>query len=180
MMDFSYYPNIAALADMLGGEKRTSFNKKKHIKAEESWKRLGPDELSYINAAAPTAVRILDCYVTPYYILHMDMRAFFVRPVRDLVWMYTSVLTNRMNFIPYNKTHNLFIVDREGELHTLGTKSTGGFSKKTPCDDAMRQMLQIIAPQRKGLLIGWSDQLSTAVRSNLASVVQSVDANSAQ
>lgn len=179
-MDFNSYPNIAALADVLGGTKQTAFNKKRYAKAEESWNRLGPDELAYINGAAPTAVRILDCYVTPYYILHMDMRAFFVIPVRDVIWMYTSVVTNRMNFIPYNKEHTLFLVDRAGEAHALGMKNTGGFSKKTPCEDAMNQMVQIIAPQRKGMLVGWSDQISAAIQNNFAGVVQSVDANSAQ
>ncbi len=177
-MDFNSYPNIAALAEILGGVKQTAFNKKSYAKAEESWNRLGPDELSYINGAAATAVRILDCYVTPYYILHMNLHAFYVIPVRDVIWMYTSVVTNRMNFIPYNKTHTLFLVDRAGESHALGMKNTGGFSKKTPCGDAMDQIVQIIAPQRRGMLVGWSEQISAAVQNNFAGVVQSVDANS--
>lgn len=179
-MDFTAYPNIAALAELLGGAKQTAFNKKNYAKAEEGWNKLGPDELMYINTAAPTAVRILDCYITPYYILHMNAHAFHVIPVRDTIWLYTSIVTNRMNFIPYNKTHTLLLMDRLGETHTLGMRTTGGFSKKTPCDDAMRQLVQIIGQQRRGMLIGWSQQIAEAVKNNFFGVVQSVDAKSGQ
>lgn len=179
-MDFNNYPNIALLDKALGGSKQTAMNKKRYASAEERWNRLGVDELGVINAEAASAVRILDCYVTPNYILYMNLRVLYVIPVRDVVWMYTSVVTDRMNFIPYNKTHNLFLLDRTGETFSLGMKNTGGFSKKTPCNDAMQQIVQIIGPQRRGMLVGWTQQIADAVKTNFYGVVQSVDANSVQ
>lgn len=177
-MNFENYPNIANLSRQLGKSKQTMFNKKKFAEAENFWNSLSLDELSRIDALAPSAVRVMNCFVLPDYLFVLDAAVFYLIPVRDVVWVYTSVLTQRMNFIPYNKLHTLLLMDRNGKSYTLGTKNTGGFSKKTPCADAQQQVCDIIGPQRRGLLVGWSQQLQNAVSHDFAAVVQSVDANS--
>ena len=177
-MDFSFYPNIANLANQLGKVKQTVFNKKKFAQAEEFWNRMTPEELNYMNQEAAGAVRVMNCFVTPNYLFVLDTAVFYVVPVRDMVWMYTTVLTQKMNFIPYNKLHNLLLMDRNGNTYTLGTKNTGGFSKKTPCDDALKQVYSIVCQQRRGLIAGWTQQVADAVSNNFMAVVQSVDANS--
>lgn len=178
-MNFEFYPNIAVLEKDLGGSKQTALNKKNYAKAEEGWNKLSSEELAYINQAATTAVKVMNSYVTPGYILHMAGKVFYVIPVRDLVWMYTTTVTQRMYFIPYNKMHSLNVVDRTGEIYTLGTMNTGGFSKKTPATDAMQRITDIILPQRPGMILGWSEEISKAVSENFVGVVQSVDARCA-
>lgn len=178
-MNLNNYPNIANLASQLGKVKQNAFNKKKYAQAEELWNSLSFEELNIINQEAVGAVRAMNCFVTPNYLFVLDTAAFFVLPVRDMIWIYTSVFTQRMNFIPYNKIHNLLLIDRRGTTYTLGTKNTGGFSKKTPCDDAMKQIVNIVWQQRKGLIVGWTQPIMDSISNNFAAVVQSVDANSA-
>lgn len=177
-MNYSSYPNIANLANQLGKVKQTVFNKKKYAKSEADWNSLSVEELNIINQEAAGAVRVMNCFVTPNYLFVLDMAVFYVVPVRNMVWIYTSVLTQKMNFIPYNKMHNLFLIDRNGESYTLGTKNTGGFSKKTPCDDAMKQIVNIVWQQRKGLIVGWTKQVEDAIANNFVGVLQMVDSKS--
>lgn len=177
-MDFNNYPNIANLSNQLGKVKQTVFNKKKYAQAEEFWNSLSVEELNIINQEAAGAVRAMNCFVTPNYLFVLDMAVFYIVPVRNMVWIYTSVFTQKMNFIPYNKIHNLLLVDRNGVTYTLGTKNTGGFSKKVPCDDAMRQIVNIVWPQRKGLIVGWTKQAQDAISENFIGVLQTVDAKS--
>lgn len=177
-MNYNSYPNIANLANQLGKVKQTVFNKKKYAKAEADWNSLSVEELNIINQEAAGAVRVMNCFVTPNYLFVLEMAVFYVVPVRNMVWIYTSVLTQKMNFIPYNKIHNLFLIDRNGESYTLGTKNTGGFSKKTPCDDAMKQIVNIVWQQRKGLIVGWTKQVEDAIANNFVGVLQMVDSKS--
>ncbi len=174
-MDFTNYPNIASLAKQLGKVKRTAFNKKKFDKNEIFWNSLSSDELSAIDREAADAVRVMNCFVTPNYLFVLDLAVFYLVPVKDAIWIYTTVLTQRMNFIPYNKMHNLILLDRNKNYYTLGTKNTNGFSKKTPCSDAMKQVCEIIYPQRRGLLSGWTEEIEKVVTDNFEAVVQAVD-----
>lgn len=177
-MDFKDYPNIANLAKQLGKVKRTAFNKKKFEQAETYWNSLSPDELDTINREAADAVRVMNCFVTPNYLFVLQLAVFYLVPVKDTIWIYTTVLTQRMNFIPYNKMHNLILLDRNKNYYTLGTKSTNGFSKKTPCSDALKQVCEIIYPQRRGLISGWKEEIEKVVTDNFEEVVQAVDKKS--
>ncbi len=177
-MDFRNYPNIANLKSQLGKEKRSAFNKKKYDKSEQAWNSFTYEELAIMNQEASCAVRVLDCFVTPNYLFVLDTAVFSVIPVRNMIWMYSSTFTQRMYFIPYLKIHNLMLVDRFGKSHGLGTKNTVGFSRKTPCSDALSQIINIVGPQRKGLLVGWTQQILDAVANNLPALVEHVDANS--
>lgn len=177
-MDFSRYQNIANLSNQLGKVKQTVFNKKKYAQAEETWNKFTPEELDIINQEAAGAVRVMNCFVSPNYVFVLELAVFYVIPVKDMVWMYTSIVTQTMYFIPYSKTHRLFLLDRNGNYYTLGEKNTGGFSKKKPCDDAMKQVCNVVAPQRRGLIVGWTQQVAEGVKNNFAAVVQSVDSNS--
>lgn len=177
-MDFNNYPNIANLANQLGKVKQTVFNKKKYAQAESFWNSLSVEDLNAINQEAAGAVRVMNCFVTPNYVFVLDMAVFYLVPVKDMVWIYVSVLTQKMNFIPYNKIHNLFLIDRNGDSYTLGTKNTNGFSKKTPCSNAMKQIADIVLPQRKGLIVGYTKETADAMKNHFAGLVQTVDTNS--
>lgn len=177
-MSYTDYPDIAKLASQLGKVKQTVFNKKKFEQAQAAWDSITPEEMNIINQQAAGAVRVLNCFVAPNYIFLLETAVFHLIPVRDTVWIYSSIFTQKMNFIPYNKTHNLLLVDRAGDTYSLGIKSTGGFSKKTPCNDAMNQVVEIIGQQRKGLAVGWTKPLEDMVKKDFATLVASVDANS--
>lgn len=177
-MDLSNYPNILNLCNQLGKVRQNAFNKKQYAAAEEQWNRFTPEEKMWINNEAQTAVPVLKCFVSPNYIFALDMAAFFVIPVRDTIWVYPFVFTSKMNFIPYDKAHSLKLMDRNGRVYTLGEKHTGGFSKKQPCQEAMEKLVNVIWPQRRGLIVGWTEPIAQSINNNFSGIVQAVDTNS--
>ncbi len=176
MIDLSNYPNLNNLANSLGGVRKAALNKKLLERSEESWRTITQEEVVSLEQQVPYAKKIMNAYVTQTAILYMTNHALFVIPTRNLIWVYGSVTTMRMNFIPYSKQHSLLAVTRDGESHNLGLATTGGFSKKRPCDAAITELQQVLAPVRPGIIFGYSEQVANAVKSNFAGVVQSVDA----
>lgn len=179
-MDFSYYPNIQAVDTVLGGSKQTVFNKKQYIQADEEWMKLSPDEMNYINQALPSAVRVMDAFAMPYYIVYMNARVLRVVRVYDVIWSYVHVTTQRSYGIPVNKFHQVRVADRYGNEHVLGMQNTGGFSKKEPAEEAFHTLVQTIQPQRRGMFLGWSQQTADMFAKNLPGLVMLVDTNSTQ
>lgn len=178
-MDFSLYPNIQAADIALGGSKQALLNKKNYAQAEAEWSCLSVDELNYINQALPSATRVMQSFVMPYYIVYMDARVFHVVRVYDLVWAYIHVLTQRSYGIPVSKFHQIRVADRYGKEHTLGMVNSGGFSKKDPVGEPFSNLVRIIQPQRRGMYFGWSQQTADMYSKNLAGLVMLVDTNSA-
>ncbi len=175
MIDLSNYPNLSNLANSLGGVRKAALNKKLLEGADESWRKLTQQEVIQLEQEAPYAKQIMSCYITPTALLYMQNHAFFAIPTRDIIWVYGSVTTMRMNFIPYSKEHQLILIARDGSTHVIGRASTGGFSKKRPCDVAVQEMQAILAPIKPGIFFGYSDQIAGAVNSNLGSVIAAVD-----
>ena len=175
MINLSNYPNLSTLANSLGGVRKAALNKKLLEKSEESWRKLTQDEVVILEQQVPYARKVMNAYVTQTAILYMTNHALFVIPSRDIIWIYGSITTMRMNFIPYSKNHNLFVVTRDGNSNNIGMTTTGGFSKKRPCDAAISELQSVLAPVKPGIFFGYSDQLANAVKSNFASVVAAVD-----
>ncbi|MBQ7708288.1 MAG: hypothetical protein IJT72_11005 [Lachnospiraceae bacterium] len=178
MIDLSNYPNLNNLANSLGGVRKAALNKKLLEKSENSWRRFSQEEIVRLEEEVKFAKPVIKSYVTPTAILYMTNHAFFAIPVKDIIWVYVSTTTMKMNFIPYNKVHNLFVVTRDGQTHNIGSMNTGGFSKKRPCDPAVMELQSIFAPVRPGILYGYSDQIAGAVHTNPAAVAQEVDMRS--
>lgn len=174
-MDFTNYPNIAAIDAKLGGAKQTIFNKKAFAKAEENWMRLGHEMIAQINYEAQSAVQVLSSFVMPSAVICMDLRVLKVIPANDIIWVYGYVVKNSTNFIPTSKDHSVRVLTRNGETYVLGMKSTNGFSKKDITGDIIQQIAPILLSTRPGILFGYSDEIAKAVQQNLQSVVNAVD-----
>lgn len=177
-MDFTYYPNIAVQTAKLGKIKKTPFNKKKLEEAERTWAQLSPEELERINQEVVSAKRVLQTLVMPSAILYFGWNTLFVIPVRDIIWVYGSVTTCRMNLIPYMKEHQVYLRTRRQETFMLGMVTTGPITKKHPSDDAIAQIRETLFPYRKGIIYGWSEEIQKFVNENFAGAVSYVDAKS--
>lgn len=177
-MDFTNYPNIVAQAAKLGKLKKTMINKKKIEEADHTWAQLSPEDLERINEEVVSAKQVLQTLVMPSAILYFGWNTLFVIPVRDIIWVYGSVTTCRMNFIPYMKEHQVYLRTRRQETFMLGTVTTGPITKKHPSDDAVEQIRQVISPYRKGIIYGWSEEIQKYINGNFAGAVSYVDAKS--
>ncbi len=177
-MGFEQYPRISAYIQSKGGVKRGALNKKAYDEGMESWNKLTPDEYQRLENEVDQGFKIFDALVTPTAIIITKLKTAKVIPVRDILWMYPRVVTTRYYFIPTTKTHNLLVMDRYGEYETLGFTTTGGFSKKTPVDDALKTIKSILDLTRKGIVYGYNDQVASAVETNLQGFAAHVDSNS--
>lgn len=177
-MDFTFYPNIQAKADENGGIKQTMFNKKLLANAENAWRLFTVEELGRINYDIAYAPKVMTAYITPNAILDMSNHVMFPIPVRDIIWVYGNVVKQSMNFIPMSKYHSINIMTRDGEVHTLGPVTTGGFSKKDICAEATEQIRNVIYPYRQGIVYGFSDEIQNYFCSNVQEAARMVDAKS--
>ncbi len=174
-MGFEQYPRINGYIQSKGGVKRGAFNKKAYDSGMESWNKLSYEEYQRLETEVDRGFKIFDALVTPTAIIITRQKTAKVIPVRDIVWMYTRVVTNRYNFIPTSKTHNILLMDRYGEYETLGFTTTGGFSKKTPADIALQTIRTITELTRKGIVYGYNDELAKNVQNDLQGFVAYVD-----
>ncbi len=181
-MDLTYYPNIAAKANELGGVKKTLFNKKLLEEAERSWRQFSSEDIARIEQEAPSAVKVLTSFITPTAILNMNRNEHALRaiPVRDIIWIYGNVTTTRVNFIPTTKMHEVKVLTRSGETYLLGQVTTAAFTRKNPCGDAIGQIRELLTPYRKGIIYGWSEEAAEFIRSRFQEAVQMVDEKSAE
>ncbi len=177
-MDFSNFPNINARVTAWGGIKQTAFNKKKYAAAEASWNLLSPQEIAMLDQQIPYGVEAFSFVATPTAILVYEAKTVRVIPVRDIMWIYGNVVKQTMNFIPTSKFHTLYLLARDGGTYSLGQITTGGFSKKAPLDEAIVQLKNLLFPYRKGIVYGYSDEISNYFHGNLAAAIQMVDAKS--
>ncbi len=177
-MDFTNFPNINTRITAWGGIKQTAFNKKKFAAAEASWNLLSPQEITMLDQQIPYGIEAFSFVATPTAILVYEMKTVRVIPVRDIMWIYGNVQTLTMNFIPTSKTHTLYLLARDGETYSLGQITTGGFSKKAPLDEAIAQLQNLLFPYRKGIVYGYTDEISNYFHGNFAGAVQMVDAKS--
>lgn len=187
-MDFAQYPNINAKMVSFGGVKRGAFNKKLFDEAEMSWQRFTPEDMAVMDHEfATTALQlngsrtsIVSSVITSKAICVYSARTFTAVPVYDVLWLYTNVVTSRMNFIPYNKEHSLVMVVRSGQRYTIAGASTGGFSKKTPLQEPMEQIRNFLQPYRSGIVYGYSDEIENLFTNDFGRAVAMVDAQSMQ
>lgn len=181
MMDFSQYPNINASTVKFGHVKKTMFNKKIWDEAEQSWQRFTPQDIAAMDHEfATTAVHLKSAVVTSRAVCVYNLATFTAVPICDVMWLYTSVVTSRMNFIPYNKQHSLIMVVRSGQRYTLADASTGGFSKKTPLQEPLERIRSFLHPYRSGIVYGYSDEIENLFTKDFQRAVAMVDAKSMQ
>lgn len=181
MMDFSQYYNINAKIVQFGGIKRTMFNKKIFDATEQSWQRFTPEDIAAMDHEfATTAVQLKSAVVTSKAVCVYNLATFTAVPIYDVLWLYTNVVTSRMNFIPYNKEHSLIMVVRSGQRYTLANASTGGFSKKTPLQEPMEQIRNFLYPYRSGIVYGYSQEIENLFTKDFQRAVAMVDAKSMQ
>lgn len=176
MTDFTRFPNLSQAILNLGGVKETKFNKKAISEMDNSWARLTEQEIMMIEQSLPMGRKVLNTYVVPTAILVYRSHALIVVPAKDIVWMYAHIFTQKMNFIPTSKMHTVRILTRTGEMEMLNSITTGGFSKKTPADDAIAEIASIIRPYYPGIYTGWSEEIANAVANNFPALVAAVDA----
>lgn len=179
MTDFSRFPNINNVIQAFGGIKETKFNKKAIAAMDRSWAAISEQDIMMIDRVIPTGKRVLNTVVIPAAILVYRAHALIVIPARDIIWMYSHVVRQSMYFIPTSKMHTVRMHLRSGEVESLDAVTTGGFSKKTPADDAIAEILSVIGQYYPGMLIGWSEELSKAASNNFPALVASVDSKNA-
>lgn len=177
-MDFTFYPNIQAKANELGGIKEKMFNKKLMAKAENTWMQFTPDELARLNYDIPYAPKVLAGFVTPTAILMMNNHVLVPILVRDIIWVYGFVTKNSVNFIPTHKEHTVNIMTRDGEVHQIGMVTTAALSKKDICGTAIEQIRNVIYPYRKGIIYGYTDEIRNYIYSNVQEAARMVDMKS--
>ncbi len=179
-MDFTFYPHIQARAGELGGIKQTMFNKKLMAKAENSWMQLSTEEMARIEYEIAYAPKVLTTFVTSAAILLMNKgtHVLYPIPVRNIIWIYTSIIKNSMNLIPTYKEHTVNIVTRNGETHQIGPFTTAAISRKDIGGAAIEQIRNVIYPYRKGIIYGYSDEIQNYVCSNIQEAARMVDAKS--
>lgn len=177
-MDFSRYTNISKIISKFGGIKETKFNKKLYAKAEESWAQFSPRELELIDSEIATAPQIYNSVVTSVAICIYNMHAFTAVPVKDVIWIYGSTFTQTMNFIPYNKTHSICVMDRNGVQHALGSMSTFGLSRKKPNDERIEIIRNLLNKERKGIIYGYNKEICELIKKDFQGAVELVDKNS--
>lgn len=177
-MDFTQYYNINEKVKKLGGVKKTVFNKNLLEEAEKSWEQFTPNELSQIDMEFSTAPQIYSSIITSKAICVYNMHTFTAIPVKDVLWIYGSTVTHKMNFIPYNKEHSLVLLSRNGGSYILGRVNTGGFSKKKPNDEKIEQIRNILYPYRKGIVYGYTEEMYQLFTRDFGKAIEMVDANS--
>ena len=100
---------------------------------------LSAEELARIDQEIGSAEVFNKCMTfTSSAVIYNNLGALYVVPVKDILWVFPYVVTQRMNFIPYNKIHQIRIVDRTGDEHVIIIGNTGGFSKKEPAVDILK------------------------------------------
>lgn len=177
---FAQYPAIAAkVENELGKIKQGKLNKKSWAASVESWDRMFPEDLQKLNAEITSAkVYFKTMIVTSTAILIKEFNALICIPVRDLIWLYPQVTTQRMYFIPTAKYHHIRTVERSGDVHVIPVGQTGGFSKKPLGTDIMNEIKQVIAPARPGMFFGYSKDIESFVFGNTAAAAAQVDEKS--
>ena len=177
----SRYPAIAETVSKMGKIKQSAFNKKRMAEAIELWERFSPEELAQLNSEIGNAKMIgKKVVVTPTAVCYFDSSVFFAFPVRDIMWFFPRIVTEKTYFIPISKTHQLFMMERTGNYHILCSFNTGGFSKKTPAADEIEAISKILTPVRKGIRYGYSKELEAWFSSDLPAAVARIDEESEQ
>ena len=178
MINLQNYPNISTYVQRKGGLKDSLLNKGVRKEWEASWERVTTQDLELFDREIVNGNEVFDAVVTPNFIMVYRVHCVKIIPVRDIIWMYARVVKSTMYFIPYNKTHSLLVLDRFGNWETLGSTNTGGFSKKTPGEDACQFIGSIIGQTRPGIVFGYSDELARLANKNLNQFVAMVDSKS--
>ncbi len=179
MTDFSKYPNLDAYIKSKGGIKEKLLNKAVFAANQGTWDKLSEEELARIEADIPKGQQIFDAMVTPTAIIFCAVWTAKVVPVRDILWVFTRINKQKMNFITISRIHNLLMLDRNGEWYSLGFKSTGTFSKATPADDALEQVKQIIEPAKPGIIFGYDEDASNWCESHVDLLIEKVEGKKA-
>lgn len=175
----SQYPAIAAKAAEIGKIKQGMLNKKQYAQSIEQWKSFTPEELAKLNSEIASAPVVMKKAVfTQTAICYNSESVFHCVPVKDLVWVYARVVKESMNFIPTNKLHQLWMMDRNGSHFLVAMLNTGAFSKKAPASDAVESMAQLLKPVRPGIIFGYSKEIEAFCNSNPAAAAQKVDTDS--
>ena len=173
------YPAIAQKAAQLGKIKQSPFNKKSYAKSLERWNSFFPEELAKLNDEIGSAEIVMKKAVfTPTAVCYLSEGCFQCIPVRDIIWVYSSVIKESMNFIPTGKIHQVRLMERSGEHHIVCVQQTGPFTKKTPATDAVGQTTAILDTVRPGIIYGYSKEIEAFCVGNLAAACTRVDENS--
>ena len=177
-MDFGVYTNIEQKVKELGGIKSSVFNKKIFEAANEYWNNLSDTDKMTINNEILTAPMFYKTIVTSCAICIYNSKSFVIIPIKDIMWIYNNIFTQCMYFIPYNKTHTLFLVDRYNRSYTIGVKNTGGFSKKNPNEEIIIKLRELLYPKRNGIVFGYNPEIANLFSKNFSEAVRMVDEKS--
>ena len=183
-MDFSKYSNINEVLIRFGGMKEAFFNKNLYSEAVQSWEKLSEDDLNQIDAEIKNApelksyVKTYRTLVTSRAILVYNVRTFRAIPVNDILWIYNRVVVQKMNFIPYNKTHFLMLYTKDGDILYIAENHTGGFSKKMPNEQEISKIRGVLDGVRKGIVYGYDEEMHRLVTQDLAGAIARVEENS--
>jgi uncharacterized protein DUF6709 len=103
--------------------------------------------------------------LTPYWLLHATRYRLAILRCDEVIWAYKKVTKHSINFIPTGKTYAVIIRSRDGRSQeiTCGQKNA----------DAM---IGELARRWPWTLIGYSDDLDAAWKSNRAAIIGAVDA----
>ena len=173
------YSGIISKVGQMGKVKTNLLNKKNTAAALERWQTLSAEELSRLDQEIGSAEVIYKSITfTQTALLYNSVGVLNVVPVKDIIWMYPHVVTQRMNFIPYNKMHQIYIMERSGEMHNIQVAQTGGFSKKQPGVDFIDKFKATVDPVRPGIVYGFSDDANRLFHQNLQQAVEMVDQRS--
>lgn len=173
------YPGITAKIAQMGKVKSNFLNKKNHEEALARWRTLSAEELTRLDQEIGSAEVIYKSFIfTPTALCYNAVGVLNVIPVKDILWIYPRIFTQRMNFIPYNKMHQLIVLERSGEYHNIQVAQTGGFSKKEPASEILRKIEQVTKPVRQGIVFGYSDEIESFFSGDLQQIAASIDQRS--
>jgi len=173
------YPAIAEKVSKMGKIKQGPFNKKRYAKSIEEWNRFFPEDLQKMNQEFASAEIIERKSVyTKTAICYVSEGCFHTIPVRDILWVYAYVVKESMNFIPTGKQHQVRVWDRYGDMHIVTMTQTGPFTKKSPAEEAISKMRELIAPVRPGIIFGYSQDIQNFINTDIGAVAAKVDQDS--
>lgn len=174
-MDFTKYSNINKKVKKFGGVKKALFNSERLEEAEKSWEQFLPEELEIIDKEFPTALQVFSSVITSKALCVYDAHTFTAIPVKDILWVYCDILTQKLNFIPYSKIHSIMLLARDGKRYNIGSMTTGGFTKKMPANEKIEQIHKFLEQYRKGIVYGYDNDLYQMFSLNFGKAIEMLD-----
>ena len=187
-MNFNGYPSLQAVLN----EWRHSYvhmDRDPMNMGEEVWKHMlelwegfSPDELSRIEEDI-AALQQAGPYSRGYYVTREALIlvatedrkiSFYPIRCRDIIWIYTSVITQRVNGIPTGKIFCLNAVDAFQRRIRFCQRSAAPFDRKNLMEEDLEYLIGKLLPDWPGILWGYSADRAALYTQNFSELTDIV------